>query len=214
MELKKHKAYKLAFDIACNELLATNIETQLVRAGLEYTVTNKVYTVTIPFFNDHITLTFPECSFKSSHAHTVTLVTKIIILHYILHASGIHVGDHKIPYEDIPGCRSYAPVFTNRVIKPLLSAFGYSSHSFLEAGLSLNGNQEPYGNASFTLTPLPRIPITFILWEGSYEFSPSLTILFDPSIHTYLPLEDIVVIAKLTSTRILKAARLHYQKED
>jgi hypothetical protein len=72
---------------------------------------------------------------------------------------------------------------------------------------------EEYGDASFTLHALPRIPITFILWEGDDEFPPLIRTLFDPTIPGYLPLEDIVVISKLASTRILKEARLQ-QNDD
>jgi hypothetical protein len=38
-------------------------------------------------------------------------------------------------------------------------------------------------------------------------------ILFDPSIDSYLPLEDITVISKLAAVRILKAARKSYQED-
>lgn len=209
----KQKTYKHAYDIACRDVLAASIENQLARAGLMFTLHNKIYTINIPFFNEIITLTLPEFSFKSSKTSSVTLVNKIIMLHYILHASGTPTGGEKIPYEDIPGGRNYAPIFSNRVIKPLIAAFGYNAYAFLEAGLSMGGKKEEYGNISFTLHAFPRIPITFILWEGDEEFSPSLNILFDPSIHTYLPFEDIVVVSKLASTRILKTARQEYNEE-
>ena len=76
----------------------------------------------------------------------------------------------------------------------------------------LGGKEEEYGNASFTLSAFPRLPITFILWEGEEEFPPSIKVLFDQSIHTYLPLEDIVVVSKMAATRILKEARKEYSE--
>lgn len=209
----KQKTYKHAYDLACKDVLASNIETQLKHAGLMFTQHNQIYTIDIPFFNEIITLTLPEFSFKGSKTPNITLVNKIIMLHHILHASGIPTGGKRIPYEDIPGCRNYAPIFTNRVIKPLITAFGYNAYAFLEVGLSMGGKKEEYGNASFQLNAFPRIPMTFILWEGDEEFLPSLNILFDPSIHTYLPFEDIVVVSKLASTRILKTARQQYDEE-
>lgn len=112
-----------------------------------------------------------------------------------------------IPYEDILGLRHYFPVYEKRVLKPLQAAFGNDRYAFLEAGLSLGAIQQEYGDASFTLQALPRIPITFILWEGDTEFPPSVRTLFDPTISGYLPLEDIVVISKLAVTRIIKEAR-------
>ncbi len=163
--------------------------------------------VSVPFFNETIELAMPGCSFRSLKGSNVTLTTKIIILHYLIHASGNPVGAALVPYEDIPGCRAYLPVFERRVVKPLVGAFGYSRDAFSEAGNALGGKEEEYGNASFTLSAFPRLPITFILWEGEEEFPPSVKVLFDQSIHTYLPLEDIVVVSKMATTRILKEAR-------
>ncbi len=149
----------------------------------------------------------PGFSFASAKGSNVTLTTKIIILHYLIHASGSPLGTGLVPYEDVPGCRSYLPVFERRVVKPLIAAFGFSRDAFIEAGRALGGRQEEYGNASVTLAAFPRLPITLILWEGDEDFPPSVKVLFDKSIHTYVPLEDIVVISKMASTRMLKEAR-------
>ena len=100
-----------------------------------------------------------------------------------------------------------------RVLKPLQNAFGYDKYAFLEAGIALGGKEEEYGDASFTLFAFPKVPITFILWEGDEEFPPSVKALFDPSITGYLPLEDIVVIAKLAASRILKTAHKQHSIE-
>jgi hypothetical protein len=140
-------------------------------------------------------------------------VTKILLLHYINHASGIPLSGEKVAYGDIPACMHYESVFTKRVLKPIQSAFGYDRYTFLEAGLALNGKEETYGDASFTLFAFPKVPITFIIWEGDEEFPPSAKALFDPSITGYLPLEDIVVIAKLAAARILKTARKQHIDE-
>jgi hypothetical protein len=40
-----------------------------------------------------------------------------------------------------------------------------------------------------------------------------MKVLFDRSIPTYLPLEDIVVVSKMAATRILKQARKTAQEE-
>ena len=92
----------------------------------------------------------------------------------------------------------------------MLSAFGFARDAFLEAGLSLGGQKEEYGDASFTVRAFPRVPITFILWEGDPDFPPSVKVLFDRSVKSYLPLEDIVVVSKMAATRVIKEARKEY----
>lgn len=213
MELKKQKVYKQVFEDACKRLLNADQEGQLIKAGLNYKKTAKGYSIKIPYFNEVILLTTPDFSFKGLNGSNVTLVSKITILHYINFASGRPNSNELIPYEDIPGCRHYKPVFEKRVIKPLAVAFGTNRDAFREAGEMLNGRIEDYGDASFTILPLPRVPITFILWEADEEFPPSVRVLFDTSISSYLPLEDITVISKLASSRIIKAARLRYAEE-
>ncbi|HOV90331.1 MAG TPA: DUF3786 domain-containing protein [Syntrophorhabdaceae bacterium] len=213
MELKKQKVYKQVLDEACRAFLNSDQEIQLIKAGLKYKKTTKGFNIEIPYFNDLIILTTPDLSFKAKSGSNVNLVSKIIILHYLNSASGIPNSHELTPYEDIPGCRHYQPVFEKRVIKPLVSAFGTNRDAFREAGESLNGTIEDYGDASFTIWPLPKIPITFILWEADEEFPPSVRVLFDTTINFYIPLEDITIISKLASSRIIKAARINYAEE-
>jgi hypothetical protein len=169
--------------------------------------------IEVPYFDEIITIHIPRFAFESSRNTNVTLVTRIILLHYINNATGVPLSGEKVAYGDIPSCMHYEPVFTKRVLKPLQNAFGYDKDAFLEAGLALGGKEEEYGDASFTLFAFPKVPVTFILWQGDEEFPPSMKALFDPSITGYLPLEDIVVIAKLAASRILKTAHRQHMYE-
>lgn len=213
MELVRQKAYHKTFEIACSQLSGLPVEERLQKAGLAFDREGGAYGATIPFFDENIELAIPEFSFRSTRGSNITLTTKIVLLHYIIAASGAPVGSDLITYEDIPGCRAYAPVFERRVTRPLLSAFGFERDAFLEAGLALGGQEGEYGDSSFALQALPRVPITFILWEGDSDFPPSMKVLFDRSIDAYLPLEDIVVISKMAATRIIKQARKSYAEE-
>jgi len=210
MELVRQKAYRKTFEIACERLAGLPIEERLEAAALPFERAGDEYRVEMRFFDEQIELAVPDFSFKSAKGSNITLTTKIILLHYIIAASGEPIASDLIPYEDIPGCRAYAPVFERRVTKPMLSAFGFARDPFLEAGLSLGGQREEYGDASFTVRAFPRVPITFILWEGDPDFPPDLKVLFDRSVKSYLPLEDIVVVSKMAATRIIKEARKEY----
>jgi hypothetical protein len=211
--LEKQKTYKKVFNLACEELRNSDLVERLRKASVAYRVENGQYVVESPFFEETIITEIPRFTFRSVQGSNVTLATRILILHYLLKASGEALGQDKIPYEDIPGCRPYLPVFERRVVRPLMSAFGFDRDLFRSAGEALRGSSESYGDASFTLHALPMIPLTFILWEGDQEFPPSVKVLFDPSIDTYLPLEDITVLSKLAAVRIIKAARKTYLEE-
>jgi hypothetical protein len=210
MTLEKQKTYKKVFDLACEELRRTDLEERLHKASVTYRTKNGSYEIESPFFEETIIIDAPSFSFRSTQGSNVTLAAKILVLHYLLKASGNPLGQEKIPYEDIPGCRPYLPVFERRVVRPLISAFGFERDLFREAGTALGAITETYGDVSFTLHALPKIPLTFILWEGDQEFPPSLKVLFDPTIDRYLPLEDITVVSKLAAVRIIKAAKNRY----
>jgi len=213
MELKKQKAYKTVFEIARDALVASDYAQQCALAGLKCSQETGNTTIEVPYFDEIITIQIPPFTFESSKNANITLVTKIILLHYINNASGIPLSGEMVAYGDIPSCMHYEPVFAKRVLKPLQNAFGFDKYAFLEAGLALGGKEEEFGDASFTLFAFPKVPITFILWAGDEEFPPSVKALFDPSIAGYLPLEDIVVIAKLAASRILKAAHKQHSAE-
>jgi hypothetical protein len=215
MELKRQKTYKGVFDTAKNRLLSDgNIPEKLFRAGLRYDERGDNIRIFVPFFNETIILTLPSAAFSGEAGTNVTLVARIIILHYINSASGIPFAGEKIAYGDIPACMHYGPVFDKRVLKPLVRAFGYDKYAFKEAGKLTGAREEEFGDASFTLFAFPKVPITFILWEGDEEFPPRAKALFDPSVTGYLPLEDIVVIAKLAAGRVLKTAMKQFHDED
>jgi hypothetical protein len=210
VELVRQKAYRKTFEIACGQLAGLPLEECLAKADLVFSEKGAAYAIQIPSFDETIGLEIPGFSFTSSKSSNVTLTAKIIMLHYIIHASGVPLMGELAPYEDVPGCRPYAPVFERRVTKPLLSAFGFDRDAFARAGNSLRGKVEEFGDASFTLHAFPRVPISFILWEGDQDFPPSMKVLFDRTVHHYLPLEDIVVVSKMAATRILKEARKEY----
>ncbi|OPY02453.1 MAG: hypothetical protein A4E61_01306 [Syntrophorhabdus sp. PtaB.Bin184] len=213
MELRKQKAYKGVFDRARDELLGSAMEERFFLAGLSHERAGTGVRVHVPFFDETILLDMPGFTFSSSKGANVTLVAKIIILHYINTASGIPLAGEKVSYGDIPACMHYDPVFERRVLKPLVRAFGYDRHAFLDAGRSLGAKEEEFGDASLTLFAFPKVPVTFVLWEGDTEFPPSARALFDPSVTGYLPLEDIVVVSKLAAGRILKTAMRNFTDE-
>lgn len=207
MELRKQKTYKPVLDLAKEVLLSSDYRHKCALAGVKCaTADSGAALIEVPYFDELITITIPHFSFESSKNANITLVTRIILLHYINTASGIALTGEKIGYGDIPSCLHYEPVFEKRVLKPLRNAFGSDKYAFMDAGLALGGKEEEYGDASFTLFPVPKIPITFVLWEGDEEFPPAAKTLFDPSVTGYLPLEDIVVISKLAASRVLKTA--------
>jgi len=201
--IQKQKHYRQAFEVACQEIQALDPALMAARSGAHYRVNNGKKELTIVFFGDGYTITFPEIEITSPRKRPISLVTRIILLHYVIRADGSEPKGDLIPYKEIPGGMMYAGVFSRRVTEPLIKAFGQVPGRFLEAGKAMGGEGTDFGDASFSLKVLPRVSITFVLWRGDEEFPPSIQVLFDRSVDRYLSLEDVVVLGEMTSKRLV-----------
>ena len=97
MALEKQKTYKKVFDLAYEELRNADLEERLRKASVTYRMGGGQSTAECPFFEETIILEIPRFAFRSAQGSNVTLATKILILHYLLKASGEPLGREKIP---------------------------------------------------------------------------------------------------------------------
>jgi hypothetical protein len=86
----------------------------------------------------------------------------------------------------------------------LLARFGDDPNGFAAAGRHLGGQPEKMGDVAFRLTPFPRIPLYYLLWLGSVEFPPRVSILFDRSIEMALSSPAIWGLVTLCTYYLLK----------
>lgn len=59
---------------------------------------------------------------------------------------------------------------------------------------------------------LKGIPVTFTVWAAE-EYPASATILYDESANSHLPVEDLAVLAELTSARLAEARKTLNEKQ-
>jgi hypothetical protein len=208
MELSKQKNYQQSFDLACASIQGMNLEERAKKAGADYQKGGDGEKITISFFSEPYHLQFPQVEFYSPSKKVVSLVTRILLLHYLIHADGYSLTGKWVAYKDIPGGLLYADVFERRVTEPLQRKFGKSAKWFKETGVQSGGEPVEVGDASFILRAFPYVPLQYVLWEGDEEFPPSVQLLFDASVDHYLTLEDIVVLGQVTTGRLIHRATL------
>jgi len=61
------------------------------------------------------------------------------------------------------------------------------------AAKRLGGAEVPFGDVGMRISFLPKVQISFIIWEGDDEFVPRGKILFNSHIASYLSTEGIVI---------------------
>jgi hypothetical protein len=208
MELSKQKNYQQSFDLACSSIKGMNLEERAKKAGADYQKGKGGEKITLHFFSEAYHIQFPQIGFHSPSKKVVSLVTRILLLHYLIHADGNPLLGKWVAYKDIPGGLLYASVFARRVTEPLQRKFGKSAKSFEETGIILGGEPVTVGDASFILHAFPYVPLQYVLWEADEEFPPSVQLLFDASVDHYLTLEDIVVLGQVTTGRLINRSRV------
>jgi hypothetical protein len=210
LDLKKQKYYRQAFDLACEQIKALDPRERAEKSGAHFEkgTSGRGDRISLSLFNARYELEFPDLLITSTEKRVVSLVTKIILLHYLIKADGRPPSGQLIPYKEIPGGMLYAGVFARRAVEPLIPVFGQSPERFLDAGFRLGGGKAEYGDASFVLLALPRIPMTYVLWKGDEEFPATIQLLFDKSVEGYLSLEDIVVVSEMATSRLIALGRV------
>jgi len=202
MGLPKQEGYRQAVEIACEKLKEIDLRQQAENGGFIITSDKGIE---IPFFGKTYTIDPETCTFHSPDESIISLVTKGVILHYILEADGFPLSKKLITYGEISGGMTYAGVFRRRVILPFINIFGQELEGFKKTSELLKGIPALFGDAAFTFQIFPKVPVTLVLWVGDEEFPPAGKMLFDASIDHYLDLEDVVVMGEMIVGR-LKAA--------
>ncbi len=209
-DLKKQKYYRQAFDLACQQLKGLDLRERAEKSGAHFEKgpQGKEGRISLNLFNAGYVVDFPDLLITSTEKKVVSLVAKIVLLHYLIKADGRPLSHQLLPYKEIPGGMLYAGVFARRAVEPLIPVFGQSPEAFLDAGFRLGGHKAEYGDVSFVLPALPRIPMTYIIWKGDEEFPATIQLLFDKSVEGYLSLEDIVVVSEMATSRLIALGRV------
>jgi hypothetical protein len=85
----------------------------------------------------------------------------------------------------------------------LAKRYGTGKESFLTKGKELCAEILDFGDASLRLLPMPRVPVTLILWLTDEEFSSRTDLLLDASCEIQLPIDIIWSISMLSVLAML-----------
>lgn len=157
-------------------------------AGACYIAGEKAIRVT--FMGDDYRVQHPDGRVTGPGGEDTSLYLAIIILHYLVTATGTPLTGRWIAFRHLPGGDIYIEPFQNRAIKPFLKNFGDNPEEFKKAALALGGSEIKQSGMSMVIYVLPRVPICFTIWPGDDELPASATILFDEAAPSYLPTED------------------------
>jgi len=139
--------------------------------------------------------------------HELSFQFYLVLLTYLIRSRPIGLTGRMVTGSEIKGgdffFRGPHVLFT----RPLEEKFGRSARAFREVCLRLGGGQTEFGDVSFRLWPLPKIPLGYILWLADEEFPARLVVTFDASIEEHFPLDVIWALVNLVGGAILREAK-------
>jgi hypothetical protein len=150
---------------------------------------------------------YPDGMVLQSDGSPADVNVAILLLLYLLEATGRPLEGRWISFEQLPGGPGYLASFRGRVVVPLLKAFGPHPHLLREAAKALDGEPMAMGDVAVVIPALPRVPIAYVLWRGDEEFAPSASVVFDASVEGYLDAEVLTALAERTSRRLVALAQ-------
>ncbi len=130
---------------------------------------------------------------------------KMILLQYLLCAKDEPLSGKLVSEKDLRGGESFFRGNHAINTEGLKKRFGYDAKGFVDLGNNFSSKIENYGDASFTIKALPRIPITYVLWLGDSELPPFVKVLFDSSIERHLDLHVISHLVNQTTRTLLES---------
>lgn len=199
--------YKAAIALAVRQLQQINPKRLENRTRCAYYYGNDGEGLVVPYFGQKRRVSWPEVKVSPEHeARELPLTEQILILHYLVNASGEPLSGHTIDFRQVPEGSFYWSAFVSRAKKPLLSTFGHDLELYSKVAQALGGEPQPLGDAAACFWAFPRVPVTHVLWQGDEEFPPEANILFDATIPQYLPTEDIAALAGASVYRLMGLA--------
>ncbi len=151
------------------------------------------------------TIAHPEGVVLDAEGQPAEVGVAILLLLYLLEATGGPQEGRWISFEQLPGGPGYLASFRGRVVSPILRAFGPDPSLLLEAGRELGGEPLGQGDVSVCIPALPRVPVAYLMWKGDEEFAPSVSVVFDSSVRGYLDAEVLTALAEHTTRRLVAA---------
>ncbi|MHA1341763.1 MAG: DUF3786 domain-containing protein [Promethearchaeota archaeon] len=106
----------------------------------------------------------------------------IVLLHYILNCKKIDLTKKYISEKEIPGGSSFFIGAHALPKQQMADLFANKINEFSRICLEFGGEQRDFGDISYELKFLPRIPVILILWDKDEEFPASAQFLFNETI--------------------------------
>jgi hypothetical protein len=129
---------------------------------------------------------------------------RIAVLWYMSNAKNIPQTGRLIKPMDVRGGHRFSAGTHLLPVNAIAEKYGKDKETFIKRGEKYGAEVlSGYGDASIRLYPLPRVPVTVILWMEDEEFPSRVDLFFDSTCEYQLALSDVVWAVAMMSCMIL-----------
>ncbi len=180
-----------------------------VCAGAHATYDAQSGTYAIKAFSVDFTVSPAERTILSDDPRSVLFLGRykdffrLALLWYMTSAKNIPATERLIRPLDVKGGQRF---FTGTHVLPLdrvQERYGRDKAGFILRGVKFGADIANFGDAAVRLYPLPRVPVTMILWLEDEEFPARATLFFDSTVDFHISLSDIVWSVAMMATLVM-----------
>jgi hypothetical protein len=127
---------------------------------------------------------------------------ELIVVIYLLHITSAPLRHEIVGVKDLKSAHFFQGPHELDT-ESLLERFGRNLNEFKKVAKNLGGRVVTQADTGYVFSPLPKILLYYLLWEGDEEFEPRLSILFDRSIEDHFTADFIWALVRYVSGALL-----------
>ena len=175
------------------------------RAKCEYLTTPAQYIVTL--LNTEYAVNLSDRNIfsirSSSQPKEAKFLEQLCILAYLINARDLPPANKLVAGNTLPGGQFFFRGHHGLPTKKLEEAFGNNPKVLHQVSAQLDAKHCEFGDASICLYMLPHLPLTIVIWGRDEEFEARVSILFDQTAASQLPLDALLAAVNLTVGALL-----------
>jgi hypothetical protein len=166
-------------------------------ASFELRVYGKLFAASFPDLAVH--------ELAADHHHG-QIWLRVLLAHYFRTADGAPLRGEWVSFRELPGGLMYSAAFQGYSGNELARWLGPDFAKLRELAPQLGGQPLTFGDYSFRMDVLPRVPIAIVCDAGDDEFPATARLLFDASAPRYLPTDALATLGGRLTRQLLHAA--------
>ncbi|UCG56045.1 MAG: DUF3786 domain-containing protein [Phycisphaerales bacterium] len=179
------------------------------RVDCRYLSDPPCYIVTL--LNDEYVVDLPKREIFPSPADSeeqpAGFIEQLCILAYLITAQDIPLGGKLVRGETFPGGQFFFRGVHCLPTDKLEEAFGDNPEDLCRVSEKFDAKPREFGDASFELYLLPRVPVTMVVWGRDDEFDARASILFDQTAAEHMPLDALLAGVNLVVDSLIEESK-------